>query len=152
MQRQTTIAKPEKIERKWYVIDATSDCTVLNNEFELLSYEYFLISEEEMRTSKNQYVGENYTNIECTTNYDPYANFTYDGTHTYKVKSFIELKSIVKAFGEMSSKSKSVQILFDYDFIGSKSNEVSKAYNANLMSSSFSYSENGDIFTIIENK
>ena len=23
MQRQTTIAKPEKIERKWYVIDAT---------------------------------------------------------------------------------------------------------------------------------
>ena len=140
------------VDGKWYVIDATSDGTVLNNEFELLSYEYFLISEEEMRTSKNQYVGENYTNIECTTNYDPYANFTYDGTHTYKVKSFIELKSIVKAFGEMSSKSKSVQILFDYDFIGSKSNEVSKAYNANLMSSSFSYSENGDIFTIIENK
>ena len=140
------------VDGKWYVIDATSDGTVLNNKYEILSYEFFLISDEKMMNSNNQYVGDDYTEITCTDNYDPYGNFTYDGTHTYKVKSFNELKAIVKAFGLMEAKNKSLQIYFDYTVIGSKSNEVSKAYNANLMSSSFSYTEDGDIFTIIENK
>lgn len=135
----------------WYVIDATSDGTVLNDKYELLSYEYFLISEEKMMNASNKYTANNHTDIICDKNYDPYGSFTYDGTHSYKVKSFNELKDLVKTFGKMINKNKSVQIVFDYSFVGSKSNEVSKAYTANAMSSSFSYIEKDDIFTIIEN-
>ena len=139
------------VDGKWYIIDATSDGTILNDKYELLSYEYFLISEETMMTSKNKYVGNDFNDITCNDTFDPYDAFTYDGSHKFKVKSFNELKSLVKAFNDLGNKAKSAQIVLDYAYVGSASNEVSRAYNANLISSSFSYVENGEVFTIIEN-
>ncbi|MBO7078893.1 MAG: transglutaminase domain-containing protein [Bacilli bacterium] len=135
---------------KWYIIDCTSDGTIISNTYEILSYEYFLISENTYENSTNKYHANNFKNIICTDDYDPYTNFKYDNTHTFTVNSSLELKEVVQALHNMTDAKKTCQIKFNYPVIGSKSSEINKAYQLNHIETSFSYVENGDIVTIIE--
>lgn len=138
------------VDGKWYVIDCTSDGTIISDTYEMLSYEYFLISESTYENSKNRYYAKDFKNIICSDDYDPYSNFKYDDIHTFTVNSFLELKALVKAFHNMDASKKTCQIKFNYTVSGTKSAEINQAYQLNLISTSFSYVENGDIVTIIE--
>lgn len=138
------------VDGKWYVIDCTSDGTIISDTYEILSYEYFLISESTYENSKNRYHAKDFTNIVCSNDYDPFANFKYDDTHTFTVNSLLELKEVVRLFHNMPDAKKTCQIKFNYLVIGSKSSEINQAYQLNHITTGFSYVENGDIVTIIE--
>ena len=140
------------VDGNWYVIDATSDGTIVSEKFEMLSYEFFLISDEAMSKSTNQYIGNDFTYLECNNNYNPYNEFKYNQTNTFEIKSSQELKALVLAFSNLPDKNKTVQIKFNYSYGLSKSNAVQKAYTENLLISNFTYIESDDIFTIITSK
>ena len=71
------MASPSTIERKWYVIDVTSDGTVVNDSYEILSYEFFLVKEEKMY---DKYIPDNFIDYVCNSDYDIYEKlrFTYN--------------------------------------------------------------------------
>ena len=58
----------------WYIIDATSGGTIVNDDFEILSYQFFLIDE---KTMNKKYTGTTYKELQCNINYDYYANNNY---------------------------------------------------------------------------
>ncbi len=129
------------VNNKWYIIDATSDGTIVNSEFEILSYMYFLISEE---TMSKKYVPTNYKNIVCNENYDFYKNFGY------AVSSQQQLTNIIKYFENDNNNKKTIEIRVDFDFGTNISDELQKSYVSLSISSTCSYIENGNIIILIK--
>ncbi len=63
----------------WYVVDVTSDNPLINDTFEALSYDNFLITETKLNSLYNP---KQFTSLVCNTNLNYYSNmhFTYNST------------------------------------------------------------------------
>lgn len=104
------------VNNKWYILDATSDNPIINNQYEILSYEFFLISEETMR---KKYTGTNYQSLICDTNFDYHENYYYkinDLTTKLTITNRDELLAIVKYFKENSQINSTIQFKITYNF------------------------------------
>lgn len=104
------------VNNKWYILDATSDNPIINNQYEILSYEFFLINEE---TMQKKYTGTNYQSLICDANFDYYGNNYYksnDLTTKLTINNRDELLAIVKYFKENSQPNSSIQFKIVYNF------------------------------------
>ena len=136
---------------KWYIADATSDGTIINNSFEVLTYKYFLIKESQYQ---EKYTGEVYQNIICDSeiNIYEYQNFIHQGnTYDFVVKSQEELNILVAYLNDNDTSNQTIEFKIDFDFGESCLDEISKAYQANeLYGISYSYIDNQTSFMLIK--
>ena len=138
------------LNNKWYIVDATSDGTIINSSFEVLSYKYFLISETNY---SSLYTGETYLDILCEDTIDVYAmkKFSSYGTeYDFVIDSQTELKRIVAYFENNSSESTTIEFKINFDCGDSAVDEIQKAYQSNFIFVTPSYIENGNIFMLIK--
>ena len=138
------------LDEKWYIIDATSDGTILNNEFEVLSYKFFLIDETSFKTS---YTGINFSNIICNNNYNYYENtfFTYDNIeYDFNITSQEELNIIINYFETQNIANSTIEFKIDFDFGDSCLDEIQLAYQTNNLSGAYFYINNPDSFMLIK--
>ena len=138
------------VDGKWYIADATSDGTIIGGEFEVLSYKYFLISEEEFKV---KYTGTNRTNIICNSTYDIYTNmsFTYnEANHDYVISSQEELNNLIAYVYSNTNTNITVEFKLAFDYGNEVTDEISKAYKANNISAKYSYVDNKNLFMLIK--
>ncbi len=134
----------------WYVIDATSDGLIINDEFEVLSYEFFLVSEVSYNTL---YTAENFTNIVCESDYNIYqeSSFSYGGqAYDFVVSSQSELNILVAYFEGVGGANTTVEFQVGFEVGDSAADEVVKAYQANGMQAACAYIDNGTIFMLVK--
>ena len=118
------------LDGKWYVIDVTSDGTVVNDSYEILSYEFFLVKEEKMY---DKYIPDNFIDYVCDSDYDIYEKlrFTYNNNkYSLVVHNFEELKILMRFFEENAKVNTTLQFKFAYSNAENYLNEIGKAYLA----------------------
>lgn len=131
---------------KWYIFDATSDGTVISNTHEIVSYEYFLISDEKMETI---YTGEIFTNLKCEDNYKTYSSFYYDieNKKDFEINSYSEFVDIVRYFSSFSSM---CTIQFDLKYSSNFNSEMNKVCRELHLSNNYTYLVSGTVYTLID--
>lgn len=138
------------VDGKWYIVDVTSDGTIISNTFEVLSYKYFLVKEEDYKV---RYTQKNSDTIECNNTYDIYSNmmFSYkQNTYDYVITSQSELNMLVGYFYSNTNTNYTVEFKLAFDYGDSILDEIKSAYSANHLYSSYSYIDNGNIFMLIK--
>lgn len=134
----------------WYVIDATSDGVILNDQYEVLVYTYFLISNQQM---KNKYTEEDHEDIICEDSYDSFENMEYsfkDITKAFKIESFDEFVVVLDYFEHAELENFSVQFELDFDYGESIVDELQNAYSSLEIYKSSEYLMNGDLITLLK--
>lgn len=137
------------IDNNWYIVDVTSDGLVLNNSFEVLSYQHFLISDDEM---KIKYTGKNFNNIICNTNYNSYdkMHFNLNNTqYSYKVNNTYQLSCIIKYYHYNKNNTTSIEFYLNFDYGTSITDELQLAYASIGVNFTSSYFLNNNIIIII---
>lgn len=138
------------LDGKWYIVDVTSDGTIINNSYEILSYQYFLISEDKMN---KRYIGENFSNIICDGDYDNYKlmNYILEGKiNDFYIESFDELVEMIKYFESSNANNNTIEFKICFDFGSSIIDDIQNAYNKLHIQSTFSHISSDDIFIIIK--
>ena len=133
----------------WYIADATSDGTIIGNEYEVLSYNYFLISEDEYSI---KYTETSNTNIICDSKVDIYENmtFTYKGSlYDYVIESQEELNDIVGYLYSGQTGNCTIEFELAFNYGNDLMDEIQTAFRNNNLSASYSYMNNGSIFMLI---
>lgn len=137
------------INGKWYILDATSDGTIIGGKFEVLSYKYFLISESEY---SKKYIGTNRTNIVCNDIIDIYETMTFNynnNLYDYVIESQEELNILVAYLYSKQISNCTVEFELKFDYGDSILDEIGNAYRTNKISTAYSYVDNGSIFMLI---
>lgn len=137
------------IDGKWYIVDATSDGTIIG-QHEILSYKYFLVSDDVM---KQKYTAINYDNIICNNNYNYYTNyhFTYDNKqYDFSISSFEELKIILAYFYSNSNNDITIEFEIKYDYEGNLGSEINKALHSIGIAPLLTYTGDASNFTLIK--
>ncbi len=104
------------INGNWYIVDATSGGTILNRTNEILSLEFFLITDNII---SKYYTASEYIVLDCQTEYDSYSEqkiFSSGQEYDFYVGSQTELNAVIKYFSEFAEKNKSVQFKISPDF------------------------------------
>ncbi len=138
------------LDGKWYIVDVTSDGTIINNSYEILSYQYFLISEDKMN---KRYIKDNFGNITCNVDYECYKSMNYclDGIiYDFYIESFDELVGIIKYFENSNANNNTIEIKIGFEYGSSIIDEIQNAYNKLHIQSIFSHISSGEIITIIK--
>ncbi len=138
------------LEGKWYIVDATSGGTIINESFEALSYQWYLLSEQ---TYSTEYTGENYTQLICAENYDPYANsgFTYGGVeHDFVVSSQAELNALIAYFESFEKGDFTVEFKVNFDVGNGVADELRTAYRENGLTGSYNYVEKEGVCLLVK--
>ncbi len=135
---------------KWYIADATSGGTIVGERAEVLTYRYFLISEETYRT---HYIGENFTEIDCNHDFSFYEgdSFRYQGAeYDFIISSQSELNLLVAYFCSFSGSGITVEFKFAFDIGDSVAEELGEAYSVGGFSvDGVTYTQDGDICILI---
>lgn len=134
----------------WYIVDATSDGTILNNAFEVLSYKFFLIDEKTHQTS---YTGNNFTSIECQNNINIYENtfFTYNNKiYDFNITSQDELNILVAYFEKENIKYSTIEFKINFEYGESCLDEIKSAYQNNNINAQYFYVNQPDNFMLIK--
>jgi hypothetical protein len=138
------------VDDEWYIVDATGDGIIINDKYEVLSYEKFLISEVDF---KDEYTETNTQNIKCVTEYNIYENmkFIYENiTYDYSISSQEELDIIIAYLYSNTDTKITIEFELAFDYGASITDEIQKAYINNEIYSSYSYIPNDNIFMIIK--
>ena len=131
----------------WYIIDATSDGTIIGGEHEVLSYAYFLITDEEML---KKYKGDEYNDLECNENYDVFANTSYKQlllSSSYSCSNRAEVVAIINYFDANKKDNITIQFEINYEHSGDTTDEIREAFK--LSAKSHSYVVSGNIVMLI---
>lgn len=138
------------LDGKWYIVDVTSDGTIINQAFEILSYEYFLVSND---SYSKKYQEHEFKELICDNNYDAYklinvsdSNCLYD----CYIESFEELVEVIKCFELSNPNNSTIQFYVAFNFGTSIVDEIQSAYAVLRISASFSHIASGNIITIIK--
>lgn len=138
------------INGKWYIVDATSDGTVINKSYEILSYQRFLITEEEMEI---KYTAEMYKDLVCNTTYEAYENIKYslnNKQYDFYIESFDELVNVIKFYEQLNPVNCSLEVKIAFNYGSSIVDEIQNAYSKLKLQASFSHTINDDILIIIK--
>lgn len=138
------------VDNAWYIVDCTSDGTIINSSFEVLSYKYFLIDEN---TFKVRYTAINFDNIKCNKSINIYKtmNFKYnDETYDFNIESQKELDIIIAYYEKANIKKSTIEFKIDFDFGESCLDEITKAYQNNSLTANISYINIADNFMLIK--
>ncbi len=135
----------------WYIVDATSDGTVVGESYEVLSYEFFLIDEASYST---RYVAKNRQNIVCEKKYDHYAEngFTVSGVfYDFVIVSLSELTQLVSYLDSFQEPFISLECRIDFAIGESLTDELQEAINASFADGRYGYlGGDGGIYTLIK--
>lgn len=134
------------VDSAWYIVDATSDGTIIDNSFEVLSYYYFLIDEA---SYSKYYTGRTYKEIVCNKRIDIYELSKYKD-FDLKIDSQAELNKLVAYFNSTSNQNCTLEFEFAFDCGASYLDEINAAYSANKITKGFSYIDNGTSFMFIK--
>lgn len=135
----------------WYIIDATSDGTVVAESYEILSYECFLIDEASYSL---RYIAKNRQNILCEKKYDYYTQngFAAGGvTHDFSMTSVTELTNLIRYLDGFNEDAVSVEIRVDFSIGASIEDELQEAINQAAADGRYGYlGGDGGIYTLIK--
>lgn len=134
----------------WYVIDVTSDGVILNDSFEILTYDYFLITNEQM---KLKYTEEEFTNIICDKSYLVFDKLSYiylDEMNSCLINNFDEFKNVVAYLESIDLQNFSIQILLNFDFGSSINDELQIIYTMLNIQNGSSYLLDGKKITLLK--
>lgn len=138
------------LDGKWYIVDVTSDGTIVNQTYEILSYEYFLISNDKFSI---KYIEKNYTELICDSDYESYKHIkvTYkENFYDCYIESFNELVMLIKCFEATNPNKSTVQFYIAFDYGTSILDELQSAYASLRLPANFSHIKNDNIITIIK--
>lgn len=138
------------VDNNWYIVDVTSDGTIIEGAYEILSYKYCLIDEA---TINNLYIAKNYEHIICNKKINVYKEMTFtynDQTYDFNIESMKELETLVKYFESIKRTNLTIEFNIAFDCGTSCKDEVTKAYQNNGFSTSYTFIDSTPIFMLIK--
>ena len=139
------------IDGKWYVVDATSGGSIINDSYEVLTHRFFLITDEDFGTIYTE-DGKYYPDFKAEGEYDYYDNYkySYDG-HEYKLRctSKSDLVRVLRWFKDNATTNYTCDVELDFSY-GDFSSLMSSALAEARYESSVVYSLNGKILLLIK--
>ena len=133
------------IDENWYVVDATSDNVIVNGEYEILSLEYFLVTDEKMGES---YVADGYAELNASTDYSKrYTDNSFSVLllkYDFVVDSDAELKALIRRARNASSSGGTVQFTTGSGYTANIGSKISDFYSECGLSSARGISCGGD--------
>ena len=115
------------INNAWYIVDATSDNVIVNDDSEVLSLEYFLITDEKM---SSVYTADDYDELKANTDYaDRYKDNSFKvliAEYDFIVDSDAELTALIEKAINSSDAGGSVQFAVGGGYSGNVDSVVKK--------------------------
>lgn len=115
------------VNNNWYILDATADGTILDQKYEILSYEYFLVDDTSI---KSKYTEDKYEYIVCDKKYDIFKDITYCDKPLL-VSSRADLEKVVVDFYKNSNAHDTIQFKKDFSHVLSISSIISEIRSKN---------------------
>ena len=140
------------INNKWYVVDATSGGTIINDSFEILTHRFFLITDEDYSSFYAE-DGKYYSDFVASGEYDYYDNYKYTyNLHEYKYKceSKSDLVRVLRLFDGVSASNVTIDVEIGFSYTGSISDLMGSAMTEAHYSSSLNYSADGSYLLLIK--
>lgn len=135
---------------EWYIVDATSDGTIIDGNYEILSYKYCLVDESIIEKT---YVAKGYEHIVCdkTLNIYEEKKFTYNGdTYDFNIESMEELVVLIKYFEEVATEKTTIEFKLTFDYGDSCKDEINKAYQDAGYTPNYIFINSEPIFMLIK--
>ncbi len=120
------------IDNNWYIIDVTSDGTIINDKYEVLSHNYFLINDE---TMAKKYLGNAHQEIVCDNNYKYFETFKRD----LVIDNITELEEVIAYFINTSSKKTTLEFVLNYVSDTNFVNDINKVCSKLGINETFSF-------------
>ena len=139
------------INNSWYVVDATSGGSIINESFEVLTHRFFMITDENF-SEIYQEDGKYYPDFDANGVYDYYDNnyYEYEGhTYKYRCESKSDLVRVLKWFKDSDGTNLTVDVELDFTY-GDFSSLMSSAMSEARYTSSINYSLDGKILLLIK--
>ena len=139
------------INNNWYVVDATSGGTIVNQEFEILTHSFFLVTDEYY---KNFYLedGIYFNGIEAKGEFNYYKNYGYTYNQTendFYCINVSEMTELLKWFASNCKSKNTCEMYIDFDCGDSIKDELGIAQsNAKLYD--ISYMFDGKVLIILK--
>ena len=138
------------IEGNWYIVDATSGGTILNDTNEVLTYQFFLVDEAKYQ---EKYIGDNFKDLICVNDYNVYQDLKYtylDNEYDFNITSKEELNNFIAYVESLNLKSTTIEFNIDYEYSGTIASIISQAYKDNKIAASYNYLADDNIFMLIK--
>ena len=138
------------VDGSWYIVDVTSDGTIIDGNYEILSYKYCLVNESVINKT---YVAKGYHDIVCDKSINVYKEktFTYNGNeYDFNIESMEELVILVKYFEESAKEKTTIEFKLSFDYGDSCKDEISKAYQTAGYTPDYTFINNEPIFMLIK--
>lgn len=140
------------VQGDWYIVDVTSDGTIIDGTYEILSYKYCLVDESAI---SKIYVAKNYNHIACTKTINAYDIKTFinedDGKeYDFNITSMEELEILVKHFEENASSKTTIEFILSFDYGDSCKDEITKAYQNAGYTPDYTFINSEPIFMLIK--
>lgn len=139
------------INNKWYVVDATSGGSIINNEYEVLTHRFFLITDVDFGTIYTE-DGKYYPDFKAEGEYDYYDNYTFsyeDHDYKFRCTSKSDLVRVLRWFKDNATTNCTCDVELDFSY-GDFSSLMSSALAEARYESSVVYSLNGKILLLIK--
>ncbi|MFP4177688.1 MAG: hypothetical protein ACLFTZ_02885, partial [Acholeplasmataceae bacterium] len=111
----------------WHVIDATSANLIINQSYEVFTYKFFLITDQQM---EEHYIATSHLDIVADTPYNYYQERTFaiDGvTHDYYIESQEELDALFTHYAALDQYEKTMDAYIAFDYGDSINDELLEA-------------------------
>ena len=140
------------IHNNWYVVDATSGGTIINNSYEVLTHRFFMITDEDYSSVYTE-DGKYYSYIKALGEYDYYDKYTYHYDYRdskFKCESRNDLVRVLRWFKSVDATNTTIDIELAFEYTGETSVLVSSAMTEAHYSSSVNYSVDGNIVMFLK--
>lgn len=139
------------INNNWYVVDATSGGTIINSSYEILTHNFFLVTDEYFANYYHE-DGRYYPEFKATGEYDYYQNFGYrynDVDYKFYCATVNDLANLLKYYNSITGTNITLDVELGFDYGASISDELTDAQKAAKISGSFTYTTDGAILLLI---
>lgn len=138
------------VDGDWYIVDTTSDGTIIDGAFEILSYKYCLIDDA---THQKIYMPKTYEHITCQNNLNPYLFNTFEfenNVYDFNIESMDELEILIKYFETTAKEKTTIEFKIAYDYKNSCKDEINQAYKNCGLSPNYTFIDSEPIFMLIK--
>lgn len=138
------------VDGKWYIVDTTSDGTIIDGTFEILSYKYCLIDDA---THQKIYMPKTYEHIACDSKLNAYSCNTFEfenNVYDFNIESMEELEILIKYFEKTTTEKTTIEFKVSFNYGDSCKDEISAAYKNCGLSANYTYINSEPIFMLIK--
>ncbi len=122
-----------RIQSQWYIVDATSGGTIIDNNYEILTHKFFMIPTSYYEKYYTE-TGKFNSGITCDKKINYYEKYYYNETSNLVCRSQNDIVKALNYFKSLNLSSGTIEVYIDFNYGSSLNDEISFAISTSGLS------------------